>query len=86
MYCPPIIREPLMIHMLPMEKKNSAELPFYRCEPYRFPVSDPDETGMEKDCNILEWVAFASNAFNVLVPFYATIDTTPDYFPAPPGK
>ena len=35
---------------------------------------------MEKDCNILEWVAFASNAFNVLVPFYATIDTTPDYF------
>ena len=36
--------------------------------------------GMEKDCNILEWVAFASNAFNVLVPFYATIDTTPDYF------
>ena len=22
----------------------------------------------------------ASNAFNVLVPFYATIDTTPDYF------
>ena len=27
--------------------------------------------GMEKDCNILEWVAFASNAFNVLVPFYA---------------
>ena len=36
--------------------------------------------GMEKDFNILEWVAFASNAFNVLVPFYATIDTTPDYF------
>ena len=35
--------------------------------------------GMEKDSNILEWVAFASNAFNVLVPFYATIDTTPDY-------
>ena len=35
--------------------------------------------GMEKDCNILEWVAFASNAFNVIVPFYATIDTTPDY-------
>ena len=35
--------------------------------------------GMEKDSNILQWVAFASNAFNVLVPFYATIDTTPDY-------
>ena len=35
--------------------------------------------GMESDCGILEWVAFASNAFNVLVPFYATVDTTPDY-------
>ena len=33
-----------------------------------------------EDSAILEWVAFASNAFNVLVPFYATIDTTPDYF------
>ena len=28
----------------------------------------------------IQWLAFASNAFNVLVPFYATIDTTPDYF------
>ena len=35
--------------------------------------------GMEKDSNILEWIAFASNAFNVLVPFYATVDITPDY-------
>lgn len=28
---------------------------------------------------ILEWVAYASNAFNVLVPFYAQVDTTPEY-------
>lgn len=35
--------------------------------------------GMEKDSNILEWVAFASNAFNTLVPFYAEVTTTPDY-------
>ena len=28
---------------------------------------------------ILEWVAFASNAFNVLVPFYAGVTTTPEY-------
>ena len=28
----------------------------------------------------IQWLAFASNAFNVLVPFYATIDTSPDYF------
>lgn len=32
-----------------------------------------------EDSAILEWVAFASNAFNVLVPFYADIDETPDY-------
>ena len=35
--------------------------------------------GMERDCNVIEWIAFASNAFNVLVPFYADIDETPDY-------
>ena len=35
--------------------------------------------GMENDCNVIEWIAFASNAFNVLVPFYADIDETPDY-------
>ena len=34
---------------------------------------------MEHDCNVIEWIAFASNAFNVLVPFYAEIDETPDY-------
>ena len=27
----------------------------------------------------IQWLAFASNAFNVLVPFYADIDETPDY-------
>ena len=27
----------------------------------------------------MQWVAFASNAFNVMVPFYATIDETPEY-------
>jgi dipeptidase A. cysteine peptidase. MEROPS family C69 len=36
-------------------------------------------SGMEHDCNVIEWIAFASNAFNVLVPFYADIDETPDY-------
>lgn len=30
-------------------------------------------------CKTIEWVAFASNAFNVLVPFYADIDATPEY-------
>ena len=32
-----------------------------------------------EDSGILEWVAFASNAFNVLVPFYAGVTTTPEY-------
>ena len=32
-----------------------------------------------KDSSIIEWVAFASNAFNVLVPFYADVDEIPEY-------
>ena len=32
-----------------------------------------------EDSAILEWVAFASNAFNALVPFYAGVTTTPEY-------
>lgn len=32
-----------------------------------------------EDSAILEWVAFASNAFNVLVPFYVGVTTTPEY-------
>ena len=27
----------------------------------------------------MEWLAFASNAFNTMVPFYANVDTTPEY-------
>ena len=29
------------------------------------------------DNGILQWIAFASNAFNVLVPFYTDVTTTP---------
>lgn len=28
----------------------------------------------------IEWVAMGSNVFNAFVPFYANVDTTPDYF------
>ena len=38
------------------------------------------------DSNIIEWVAFASNAFNVLVPFYADVDTTPEYLSNTTGE
>lgn len=33
----------------------------------------------EKDTCAIEWVAFASNAFNALVPFYGDVDETPEY-------
>lgn len=33
----------------------------------------------EKDSRTIEWVAYASNAFNVLVPFYADVEETPEY-------
>lgn len=34
---------------------------------------------MKEGMETLEWIAFASNAFNVIVPFYANINTTPAY-------
>ena len=32
-----------------------------------------------EDFRAVEWLAFASNAFNTMVPFYANVDTTPEY-------
>ena len=32
-----------------------------------------------EDSRVLEWIAFASNAFNVIVPFHANVTTTPAY-------
>lgn len=34
----------------------------------------------EKDYRVIQWIAFASNAFNVMVPFYAAVETIPEYF------
>lgn len=41
---------------------------------------------MAEDCGILEWVAYASNAFNTLVPFYAEVTDTPDYLSNTTGE
>ena len=41
---------------------------------------------LEKDVQAVEWVAFASNAFNVLVPFYADVLTTPEYLSNTTGE
>lgn len=38
------------------------------------------------DNSIIEWVAYASNAFNVLVPFYADINETPEYLSNTTGE
>ena len=32
-----------------------------------------------EDFRAVEWLAFASNAFNTMAPFYANVDTTPEY-------
>ena len=32
-----------------------------------------------EDVSVIQWIAFASNAFNVLVPFYPGVSTTPEY-------
>lgn len=32
-----------------------------------------------REWSVVEWIAFGSNVFNALVPFYADVDATPDY-------
>lgn len=33
-----------------------------------------------EDYRVIQWVAFASNAFNVMVPFYTDVEIIPEYF------
>lgn len=33
-----------------------------------------------EDYSVIQWIAFASNAFNVMVPFYTDVETIPEYF------
>lgn len=32
-----------------------------------------------EDCRVIEWVAYASNVFNAVAPFYANVDEVPEY-------
>ena len=41
---------------------------------------------MEQENGVIEWLAFASNAFNVLVPFYADVEETPEYLSNTTGE
>ena len=33
----------------------------------------------DEDSSAIQWLAFASNAFNVMVPFYTNVDEVPEY-------
>ena len=39
-----------------------------------------------EDFRAVEWIAYASNAFNTMVPFYANVDTTPAYLACTTGE
>ena len=41
---------------------------------------------MEADCRPVEWIAYGSNAFNALVPFYADVEETPEYLNNTTGR
>ncbi|MCR4722544.1 MAG: C69 family dipeptidase [Eubacteriales bacterium] len=41
---------------------------------------------MPDELKAVQWVAFGSNAFNAMVPFYTNINKTPDYFAYTPEK
>ena len=38
------------------------------------------------DYNTIEWIAYASNAFNALVPFYADVEEIPEYLSNTTGE
>lgn len=38
------------------------------------------------DSNVIEWVAYASNALNAMVPFYADVNETPEYLSNTTGE
>ena len=35
--------------------------------------------GLPREIRVLEWIAFGSNTFNALIPFYAGVERTPEY-------
>ena len=41
---------------------------------------------LPEEFRTVEWVAYASNAFNTMVPFYANVDTTPAYLACTTGE
>lgn len=41
---------------------------------------------MPEGCRAIEWIAFASNAFNAMVPVYPLVDSFPDYFSSTTGE
>ena len=42
--------------------------------------------GYARDNAVIEWIAYGSNVFNALVPFYADIDETPEYLSNTTGE
>lgn len=38
------------------------------------------------DCGAVEWIAYASNAFNAMAPFYADVNRTPEYLSNTTGE
>lgn len=41
---------------------------------------------MPEGCRAVEWIAYASNAFNAMIPLYPQVDNLPDYLSGTTGK
>lgn len=52
----------------PIGINRHSQLAVMQIRPYR-----------PESCRSLQWIAYSSNPFNTLVPFYANVDVTPDY-------
>ena len=53
----------------PIGINRQSQLAVMQIRPYR-----------PESCRSIQWIAYGSNAFNTLVPFYANVDVTPAYF------
>ncbi len=79
MCCPAIIRARRTTRMQATARRTEGRLPLHRHQPQRLYGADADAPRPAGGSRAVEWVAYASNAFNAMVPFYANVERTPEY-------
>ena len=66
--------------------EEQGRIPFHRHQSQRLHGLIQMRPDVPRDFRTVEWIAYASNAFNTMVPFYANVDTTPAYLACTTGE